>query len=299
MNHFSVACSLHATEKWFIKPNKQQGKKEFSRECNDGDSDDYLFSVESLSALHKKNSPKKIYANMRLRDVTVTFQLDCGATVNILPVDIYQQIFNDPQMKRLQHTQTTLVMFNKSELQPLGYVKVETLNPKNEQCFLTEYTVVPEGYTPLLGSESVQQFCLITVNADTASMQPDLVSEFHDIFSGEGKLEGKLHLEIDKSVPPVALPVRKVPFAVKDPLKQELERLLRTGILQPVDVPTNWISSMVVVKKSNGKIRLCIDPKPLNAALKRNHYPLPVIDDLLPLLAKAKVFSIVDARNGF
>ncbi|KAK2564234.1 Hepatocyte growth factor-regulated tyrosine kinase substrate [Acropora cervicornis] len=98
-----------------LKPNKQQGKKsvhsveqEFSRECNDGDSDDYLFSVESLSALHKKNSPKKIYANMRLRDVTVTFQFDCGATVNILPVDIYQQIFNDPQMKRLQHTQTTL-----------------------------------------------------------------------------------------------------------------------------------------------------------------------------------------------
>ena len=56
---------------------------------------------------------------------------------------------------------------------------------------------------------------------------------------------------------------------------------------------------MVVVKKSNGKIRLCTDPKPLNAALKRNHYPLPVIDDLLPLLAKAKVFSVVDARNGF
>ena len=168
VNHFSVACSS-------LKPNKQQGKKsvhstsvqqEFSRECNDGGSDEYLFSVESLSALHKKNSPKKIYANMRLRDVTVTFQLDCGATVNILPVDIYQQIFKDPQMKRLQHTQTTLVMFNKSERQPLGYVKVETLNPKNEQCFLMEYTVVPEGYTPLLGSESVQQFCLITVNAD-------------------------------------------------------------------------------------------------------------------------------------
>ena len=56
---------------------------------------------------------------------------------------------------------------------------------------------------------------------------------------------------------------------------------------------------MVVVKKSNGKIRLCIDPKPLNEALKRNHYPLPVIDDLLPLLAKAKVFSAVDAKNGF
>jgi len=75
-----------------------------------------------------------------------------------------------------------------------------------------EYTVAPEGYTPLLGSESVWQLCLITVNTDnimsllhTASMQPDLVCEFHHIFSGEGKLEGKLHLEIYQSVPPVAL----------------------------------------------------------------------------------------------
>ncbi|XP_022785752.1 uncharacterized protein K02A2.6-like [Stylophora pistillata] len=129
--------------------------------------------------------------------------------------------------------------------------------------------------------------------------QPDLVSKFGDVFSGEGKLKGKLHLEIDKSVTPVALPVRKVPFAVKEPLKQELERLVKIGILQPVDVPTDWISSMVVIKKSNGKIRLCIDPKPLNKALRRNHFPLPVIDDLLPLLTNAKVFSVVDAKNGF
>lgn len=92
--------------------------------------------------------------------------------------------------------------------------------------------------------------------------------------------------------------MRKVPLAIKEPLKQELDSLVKTGILVPLDVPTDWISSVVVIKKSNGKIRLCIDPKPLNQALKRNHYPLPVIDDLLPLLANAKVFSIVNAKNG-
>ena len=305
MNHFSVACRNQ-------KANKQQTKKSVhnveqdAQDFNDEDSDDYLFSVESVSALHAKNSPKKIYANMRLRDETVKFQLDCGATVNILPADTYQQIFNDPRMERLQPTQTTLVMFNKSELKPLGCIKVETLNPKNEQCFLTEYTVVPTGHTALLGAESVQQFGLIVINTDNimslsneTPTQPDIVSEFGDVFSGEGKLKGKLHLEIDKSVSPVALPVRKVPFAVKEPLKQELERLVKIGILQPVDVPTDWISSMVVIKKSNGKIRLCIDPKPLNEALRRNQYPLPVIDDLLPLLTNAKVFSVVDAKNGF
>lgn len=306
MNHFSVACNSQ-------KANKQPSKKaqvhnlepqlpDFSEE----DSDDYLFTVESVSAVHSKDIPKKIFANMQLKDETVKFQLDCGATVNILPEDIYHLIFHDPQMTLLQPSRTTLVMFNKSELKPLGRVKLETWNPKNEQCLLIEYTVVSRGHTALLGAEAIQQFGLITVNtdkimsvSDEPPSQQDIVSEFQDIFSGEGKLEGKLHLELDRTVPPVALPVRKVPFAIQEPLKHELDRLVKTGILVPVDVPTDWISSMVVIKKSNGKIRLCIDPKPLNQALKRNHYPLPVIDDLLPLLANAKVFSVVDAKNGF
>ena len=56
---------------------------------------------------------------------------------------------------------------------------------------------------------------------------------------------------------------------------------------------------MVVATKRNGKIRLCIDPKPLNKALKRSYYPLPVIEDLLPKLTNARVFTLVDAKNGF
>ena len=50
----------------------------------------------------------------------------------------YQQIYRDPQMTRLQPSHTNLVIFNKFELRPLGHVKVEILNPKNEQCLLTK-----------------------------------------------------------------------------------------------------------------------------------------------------------------
>lgn len=55
---------------------------------------------------------------------------------------------------------------------------------------------------------------------------------------------------------------------------------------------------MVVATRQNGKIRLCIDPKSLNKSLKRSYYPLPIIDDLLPKLMNARVFTIVDAKNG-
>ena len=108
-----------------------------------------------------------------------------------------------------------------------------------------------------------------------------------------------MHLEIDPSVTPVQLPTKRVPLAVKEMLKTEITRLEKLGVIKAVDVPTDWISAMVVTMKKDGRIRLCVDPKPLNRALKRNHYPLPTIEDVLPQLAKVKLFTVLDAKNGF
>ncbi|KAI2665745.1 Retrovirus-related Pol polyprotein from transposon opus [Labeo rohita] len=55
---------------------------------------------------------------------------------------------------------------------------------------------------------------------------------------------------------------------------------------------------MLVVKKPSGKLRICIDPRPLNKALRRQHFPLPTIDDVLPDLTKARVFTIPQALEG-
>lgn len=81
--------------------------------------------------------------------------------------------------------------------------------------------------------------------------------------------------------------------------KQELDRLSDISLIRKVDSPTEWISAVVITTKKNGQVRLCIDPKPLNEALRRNRYPLPTIDDVLPLLSKARVFTLLDAKNGF
>ena len=62
-------------------------------------------------------------------------------------------------------------------------------------------------------------------------------------------------------------------------------------MLAKVTAPTDWISSMVVVRKPSGKMRVCIDPKDLNQELKRPHYPIPTIDEVIPRLLNAKVFQ--------
>ena len=53
------------------------------------------------------------------------------------------------------------------------------------------------------------------------------------------------------------------------------------------------------MQKPNGQTRVCLDPKDLNKVLRRSHYPTPIVEDILPELARARVFSTVEAKNGF
>jgi len=71
------------------------------------------------------------------------------------------------------------------------------------------------------------------------------------------------------------------------------------GIIAPVTEASSWVSALLVITKPDGRIRLCIDPKPLNEALKRERYRMPTIEDVLPQLAGAKVFLTPDVKKAF
>ena len=59
------------------------------------------------------------------------------------------------------------------------------------------------------------------------------------------------------------------------------------------------MSAMVTATKKSGELRICIDPRPLNKALKREHFPLCTLDDVLPELSDAKVISTMDLKSGY
>ena len=168
----------------------------------------------------------------------------------------------------------------------------------------------------LLGSRAAQQMNLIQVNHENISdrvnevqavdnqcigglTKEEILQKYPEVFEGISKLGEPLHLEIDHTVEPVQIPPRRIPEALRKPLKDHLDELEEQEIIQKVVEPTEWVSSVVVNKKSNGKIRLCLDPQPLNKALKRCHYPIPTIEEVLPDLTNAKVFSKVDCRSGY
>ena len=196
--------------------------------------------------------------------------------------------------EQLESFNSTLLMYNNLEVKPIGRKKMLVLNPKNNNMYTVEFIIVKGQCKSILGLKTCEELELLTVNRQNIPLvtsqstntqglsERDIVNSYSDVFKGEGKLEGQLHLELDESVQPVQLPPRRVPIAVKDKLQAELEILSNMEIIAKVDDPTDWISSLVVSTKRNGKVRLCIDPKPLNNALKRNHYPLPSFEDVLP-----------------
>eukprot|EP00731_Ephydatia_muelleri_P019632 Em0012g457a len=127
-----------------------------------------------------------------------------------------------------------------------------------------------------------------------------ILRDYADVFEGLGSLPGEYDIEVDTTVSPVQNRPRKIPYKLRSATETKLREMEKAGIIKKVEEPTDWISSMTVVWKADKRqIRICLDPRNLNKAIKRNHFNMPTIDDVLPRLDGAKVFSILDAKDGF
>ena len=131
--------------------------------------------------------------------------------------------------------------------------------------------------------------------ASPSSTPPD---EFLDVFEGLGALQGKYHIVIDRNIPPCVHTPRRVPMALRQPIKEKLDNLVERKVLVPATEPTQWVSSMLAIEKPN-KVRISIDPRDLNRAILREHYQLSTINEVASRLTGAKKFTLCDAKDGF
>jgi hypothetical protein len=302
-NHFAVKCekkNLHTVD---------DDSNSTDSECN---------QVYAIGRKRSKRHNKVIKAEMIILGERVACQIDSGASVNVISA---KYIKNTP----LTPTDTKLRMYDGSIIKAKGKATLRLTNPKNKTMFDVKFIVVDKNLTPLLGKHTSEKMGLITVNyqefenvdklnAEHASsdvsapvsqhalLQPaaDLLDMFPDVFDDrQGDLPGVVHLQVDPTVTPITSPSGRVPLAMEAKVKAELSRLTERDIITPVEQPTDWTSRMVIATKKSGDLRICIDPRPLNKALKRERYPIPVMDDILPKLANAKVFSKLDLTNAY
>ena len=126
------------------------------------------------------------------------------------------------------------------------------------------------------------------------------MSKFPTVFQeGIGRIDGQYNIKLDRTTHPVQHVPRRLRVAIRDRVKAALDDSVKKEVIAEVKQPTECIFSIVTVPKKNGQLRICLDPKDLNAAIQREHDPLPVIEDVATRLHGARTFSVLDASNGF
>jgi len=81
-------------------------------------------------------------------------------------------------------------------------------------------------------------------------------------------------------------------------IKDETQKLLAAGHIREIQYP-EWLANVVLVKKSSGKWRMCVDFTDLNKACPKDSYPLPSIDALVDSASRCKLLSFLDAFSGY
>ncbi|XP_060774454.1 uncharacterized protein K02A2.6-like [Neoarius graeffei] len=284
-------------------------KEQNTRRLNVADTEDaeddeaHIYMVKSSGAV--QGCGKKWFANIKMNGVFQRCQLDTGATCNVMSLADMRRLA--PGTKLLP-SQTRLVLYSGQSIRSYGIFKTESV-VKGKAHELT-FEIVKSRQRPLLSGDTCERLGLVQFtipeellvvghSSPVPLTRQHFVQTYNDVFNGPVEsLPGEVHFELDKNVPPVQASPRNVPVALKDAFKEQLDKYEREGHLVSVSDPTEWISNMVIVRQPE-KLRICIDPKALNAALKRSHYIMPTLKDVLHKLPKARIFTLVDARDAF
>ena len=131
-----------------------------------------------------------------------------------------------------------------------------------------------------------------------------IIKRFPDVFEGIGKFLGKPYqIQLDPKVPCKQTPYWPIPIHLKDAFKQEIDKMLKAGVLKPVQEATPWINSFVLIKgtdkQGKPKLQICLDPTNLNKVIIREPYHFKTLEDISHLLADATIMTILDCKKGY
>ena len=228
----------------------------------------------------------------------IEFKLDTGADVTVIPAQDYTRYFKGQLVKPSRilrgPTQQCLNVVGQfiGTLRTDGGVEVKQ-----------EVYVVRDLHMPLIGRPAIEALgLLVKVDVIDAEAKSHFTQLFPQLFQGLGKLQGQYHIKLKDNAQPFALTVpRRVAIPLLPKVKEELERMRMEamGVISKVDEPTDWCAGLVVVPKSNGQVRICVDLTKLNESVCRERHLLPSVEQILAQLEGAKVFSKLDANSGF
>ena len=207
-----------------------------------------------------------------------------------------------PEIINYEHGKTKAVNVTISNVTTNSVV----ISPKSILCELQPVKVEDMEYhvENIEENETLKQVHIDTnkkLNTDELHEINKLLKKHVDIFStGESdigfcdRIKHRIDL-IDET--PFKQKTRRIPPAMINEVRQHIEQLLSTGIIQKSKSP--WSSNVVLVRKRNGKLRMCVDYRMLNNRSVKDAYALPKIEEIFDVLQGSKYFSTIDMKSGY
>lgn len=268
------------------------------KNINIAESNEDLF----IGSVSDESNPRDWKVQLKINNNIVSFKIDTGAMANVLCKKDFDRL--GYKLAHLKKTNVKLSTYSNEYLPVLGKCNLHCkYKGKN---YPIDFYIVNITSPPIIGLQTcetlnlIQRINLISNDNDNNNNVKSTINEYNDVFTGTvGCLGEPYKITLKKNAEPVVHPPRRIPHALKHKLKETLDDLERNGIIAKMDEPSDWVNSMVIVRKKSGNLRICIDPRDLNKVIKREYFQLPTLEEMTHNLSGNKFFSKLDASNGF
>ena len=286
MGHIARACL--STKRW----GKVEDKKRPTTRSKPSSPTNACQQIQAIRPI-----PSKLRVTTFINGTPCPMEIDSGSAFSIISRETLLMIPRRAST-RLKPLGVRLTDFQGKRV-PVAGVGTFSVSFKNRQARLP--LVVVEGpRTSLLGLDWFQSLGITVegINRIQETSLENVCQAFPEVFDGSlGCYTGPpVSFQLDPTVAPIRLKARRVPFALKEKIDAELDKLLAQGVLEPVS-HAMWETPIVTPIKPDGSVRICADYKcTLNKALQQHAYPVPVVSHLLASLAGGKLFAKLDQQ---
>lgn len=222
--------------------------------------------------------------------IKVVAVVDSGTRYNIIDGRAWEYLKSNAIQVTNQRTTTGIDFsgFGGNKLTFIGLFEAQITTAKRQMN--ADFYVFKDYGKILIGYETAISLGILKIGEDVNQIK---------IQEKAGKINGiVVNIPIDRNVTPVAQPYRRIPIALEEKANAKIDELANQGIIERVEGPSQWISPLVVVPKE-GDVRVCVDMRRANEAVKRENYPLPTIEDFLPHMGDAKWFTKLDVKHAY
>ncbi|XP_061729392.1 uncharacterized protein K02A2.6-like [Cydia pomonella] len=248
-----------------------------------------------------------ILLDVDLNGKKLTMELDCGSGASVISDKLYYKTFSDTKLKKCD---LKMCFYNGHQVTPLGYFTTKITYFKQTHD-IDIYVMENGSRLGLLGRDFMTKFNMyfaidkqrinFVSSESFQSELPRLLSEYSSLFSEDlGKFNTfQVELRLKENVTPKFFKPRTVPFAIKNRVEEEIDRLVGLGILVPVTF-SKYATPIVPVLKDNGKIKIAGDfSVTLNKDMIIDKYPMPRIEEVFARLGGGNRYTKLDLSNAY